>query len=144
MNICRREWTKKSNMNSLLLQWNATAKLADKFIRRGYSQFAPYSILFSASSPLPPLLFPLSTFIFYLLFSVARCVHFCSLLLASIIAKYLGRFLFYPTNYEHRYELRTALFPTTNNSNSNKNNISWNKNKRQEQPFHHFFLSARY
>lgn len=54
MNICRREWTKKSNMNSLLLQWNATAKLADKFIRRGYSQFAPYSILFSASSTLPP------------------------------------------------------------------------------------------
>lgn len=58
MNICRREWTKKSNMNSLLLQWNATAKLADKFKRRGYSQFAPYSILCSVSSSLPPLLFP--------------------------------------------------------------------------------------
>lgn len=31
----RGEWTKKSNMNSLLLQWNATAKLADKNLYEG-------------------------------------------------------------------------------------------------------------
>lgn len=128
----RGEWTKKSNMNSLLLQWNATAKLADKFIRRGYSQFAPYTVSlvqypllcfltwrsFFFSSPSP-----LGTFIFYLhlTWPFAVATPLCSLI-GKHYSKYLGRFLFYPTNYEHHHELRTTHFPTINNS--NKNNIS--------------------